>query len=95
MTAQKENQPDIDHWSLDKRIPLGLLMGLALQTIIFSFWMGMLSTQVSQNTTNLRDKQSDAPRLAIIETRVSTLDSSINRLTNTIDRLLRDNSEKK
>ena len=90
MTENTETitQTDTSHWSLDRRIQPSLLIGLALQTIVFSFWMGTMSAQISHNTDELRSKKTDAPRLAVIETRVGSLDASINRLTNTIDRLL-------
>lgn len=78
------------HWTLDRRVPILALAGLLLQTILFVFWFGHLSQQVNQNTQSLRDKRDDGNRLAVIETRVGSLDSSITRLTNTIDRLLRE-----
>ena len=76
------------HWTLDKRIPVGLLVGLIIQTGVFLFWIGGLSAQVAQNTAELKAKQADASRIAVTETKIDNLNTSINRLTNTIDRLL-------
>ena len=79
-----------DHWSIDSRLPLGLLIGLAIQTVIFSFWMGTLSTQVTQNKNDILKKEADASRITVVETEMDSINASLVRLTNTIDRLLQE-----
>ena len=76
------------HWTLDRRIPVGLLVGLLVQTGVFLFWIGALSSQVQQNTAELKLKQADASRIAVTETQINSLTTSINRLNSTMDRLL-------
>jgi len=85
MTNDGEQQT---HWTLDRRIPVGLLVGLLVQTGVFLFWIGALSSQVQQNTAELKLKQADASRIAVTETQINSLTTSINRLNSTMDRLL-------
>lgn len=72
---------------LDKRVPIAMLVGLLLQTVVFSFWMGGLSQQVNSNTTELRERKSETARLAVVETKVDTLTQSVNNLTTTLQRV--------
>jgi len=85
MTNDGEQQT---HWTLDRRIPVGLLVGLLVQTGVFLFWIGALSSQVQQNTAELKLKQADASRIAVTETQINSLTTSINRLNSTMDRLI-------
>lgn len=85
---------DPAHWTIDKKLPVGFFIGLALQTAVFAFWIGGLSEKVENNTTAIRDKQSDTSRIAVMESKVDDLSASIARLTNTIDRLLQERRQR-
>jgi len=96
MTNDGEQQT---HWVLDKRIPVGLLVGLALACLrrqgAAMYWAGGfteqvdgIASQVAQNTAELKAKQADASRIAVTETQINSLTTSINRLNSTMDRLI-------
>jgi len=96
MTNDGEQQT---HWTLDRRVPVGLLVGLGIgmfaQTGAAMYWAGGfteqvdgIASQVAQNTAELKAKQADASRIAVTETQINSLTTSINRLNSTMDRLL-------
>jgi len=47
-----------------------------------------IASQVAQNTAELKAKQADASRIAVTETQINSLTTSINRLNSTMDRLI-------
>lgn len=79
-----------EHWTLDRRIPLGFLVGVALQTAVFAFWMGGLQAQVDANTAELRDKKEDGSRLSVMENEMRSLNRSIAELKTYLEELRRE-----
>jgi len=80
-------------WHLDKRVPISILGGIILQTIVFSYWMGTLNERVLHNSDELERRKAEVARIAVIETRLNSLNSSIRRLNNTMERYLQSRFE--
>lgn len=68
------------HWTLDRRVPLGFLLGIAIQTAVFAFWVGGLTAQVDSNTQELRDRKNDGFRLSVMETKIDEANKNIAEL---------------
>ncbi len=45
--------PDRRHWHVLKEIPVALLMGLAIQTLGFAWWLSGLNSQVVQQSKDI------------------------------------------
>jgi len=43
-----------NRWRLDHKVPLPLILTIAVQTVAFAFWIGSLSANVSENTNKLK-----------------------------------------
>jgi hypothetical protein len=70
-----------EHWHLDKRVPLALIITLIIQTMGVFFWMGQLSVKLHQ-----MEKQS----IAYIENHDSilTFGVRIQHIEEAIDKIL-------
>lgn len=69
-----------EHWTLDKRIPLALIITIAIQTAGFAFYMGDLSARLSQTEKVLDSKTKDSDRLTRLEVQLENLRASILRI---------------
>lgn len=79
MSEEQREEPK-QHWSLDRRVPLGFLLGIAIQTAVFAFWVGGLTAQVDSNTQELRDRKNDGFRLSVMETKLDEMSKNIAEL---------------
>ncbi len=71
---------DNEHWAVDKRIPLALIISLALQTAGFAFWMGQLSTRVAQNERVISGAQNTSDRLTRLEVTLENVAQGMSRV---------------
>lgn len=52
-------------------------LAFIIQTGAFAFWLGGLTAQVESNTLELRDKKQDGNRIAVIETKIDSMQKSL------------------
>jgi len=76
------NNNNDNHWSVDKRIPLALILTLLLQTGGFAFWMGQLTTRLAQVEKTVDAGATNGDRLTRVEVKLETINSAINRVEN-------------
>lgn len=76
---------ETQHWSLDRRIPLALIIMLALQTAGFTFYMGSLSQRVDQNERTLERGSGAGDRLTRLEVQLDNIQKAIARVERRLD----------
>lgn len=76
------------HW--DKRIPIALILTVAIQTVVVGMWIGRLEQRVANlEEKESRTAQSDGPsRLVRVETQIDDVRRTIERMDSKVDRLL-------
>lgn len=74
------------HWHLDRRVPLALIMTLAVQTGGFIWWAASLSERVNvlERAAVLYAPQND--RITRMEERLINIGTSINRIERLIEK---------
>ena len=77
-----------DSWSIDKRIPIVPVLALLAQTMVFIFWIGAVSQQVTINSETLRDRNNQSPRISVLEADVKHMNNNVNRLIIKLDKVL-------
>lgn len=71
---------DPQHWTLDKRIPIAIIIAIAAQTAGGGYWLGQLSLRVTKNEQALDRKLNDGDRLTRLEVKMDNINDSIQRL---------------
>lgn len=65
-----------EHWTLDKRVPVGIILAIFIQTFIIGSYLGRLDSRVT-SIEDSRFTQADGAR---IETQVENNEKNIDRL---------------
>ena len=68
------------HWSLDRRIPLALIVTIALQTAVFAFWLGTVSARLDTVEGMVQRSMSNADRLTRVEVKLETVGEVVQRI---------------
>jgi glucose-6-phosphate-specific signal transduction histidine kinase len=74
MSANEKN------WSLDKRIPVALILFLIAQTLGVGILLGRDDQRLSTIETWIHDNTATDRRLAVIETRLDTVHESLGKI---------------
>ena len=74
------------HWTIDKRVPLALIMAIVLQTGSIAFFMGALSVRVSQNEQRLEMSAGNSARLTGVEVQLRAIDGTLQRFERLLER---------
>ncbi len=82
MSIESEKQ-----WHLDKRIPVTLIATLIIQTVAIGIWLGTLQARLNYVENALDRRDSDASRLAVVETTVTSLDRTLQEIKVELRRL--------
>jgi glutathione S-transferase len=91
--------PAAEAWHLDKKVPIGLLIGLLIQVLWFSWWASSLNSslqavieksqyhdvQISALNTG---REQNSSRITALETRGQTTDAKLDRIEDKLDRLI-------
>ena len=78
----------VDHWSLDKRIPLALIMAIVLQTGSIAFYMGALSVRVSQIEERVLGQAKNSDRITGVEVQLRAIDSTLQRFERILEKVV-------
>lgn len=73
-------------WTLDKRIPLALMLTIGAQTAGLAYWLGTLSARVAQLELTTTGRSSDADRITRLEVKLEGVDETLRRIEATINR---------
>ena len=67
-------------WHLDRRVPLALIIAIAVQTFGFRMWMGKLGTRVDTLEVAQSRNHGDADRLTRLEVRIEHVQRAVERI---------------
>jgi len=73
-------------WHLDKRIPVALIVTLALQTAGVFFWMGQLSVRIDQLESQVLRSATNSDRLTRLEVQLEQVTQSLDRIESRLER---------
>ena len=79
---------EITDWHLDKRVPVALILAIALQTMAGGFFIGSLSTRVSTLEEWQRANQTLERRLATLEAGQSVINKAVESVDHKVDKLV-------
>lgn len=74
MDTQAEN-----HWHLDKRVPIALIVTILMQTAGMGIWVGSIQARVEANERAIMDNADTAERLARIEAILERVERRLDR----------------
>lgn len=80
--------PDQRHWSLDKRVPLALIITLSLQTGGAVWWAANLSSRVTSLEDKIAATASYDARLVKLETNAENIKQALENISAKLDRLI-------
>lgn len=75
------------HWALDKRVPLALIITIIFQTFGFAYFMGQLANRVENLEARVAELSPNGNRLTRVETQLTAIGNTLNRLERTLDKL--------
>jgi hypothetical protein len=67
-------------WHLDKSIPLGLIFAILVQTTGMVWWAASLTERVGSLENAAMDNRTTAPRLAVVESKLSDIKDVLSRI---------------
>ena len=93
MTDRSAGDPASGSWHLDKRVPLALIVTIALQTAGAFYWAGVINRRVEHVEDRLEriettiGVQRHEARISVIESNISGIRVTLNRMEAKIDQL--------
>lgn len=79
MTEVKEGAA-LKHWTIDKRVPLALILTISIQTCGIVWWASGLTTRVEQLERQAADAKPQADRLTRVEVRLDNVVDGISEI---------------
>lgn len=80
-----DNGPIAEGWHLDKRVPISLIVMLALQMVAFIWWASDLNSRVGVLEKSSPKAAELSERMARIEEQVKSAGYTLNRIENKLD----------
>jgi hypothetical protein len=80
-----------DAWHLDKKVPLGMIGAILIQSVGLGMWIGGISKDVAslQSTvTKLEESSGKIARLGELDVEIRNMRESMNRIEATLERYL-------
>lgn len=65
------------NWTLDKRVPLGLIATMVVQTIAVGIWLGTVQARLNYVEGYIDNRQQDISRLAVLETKITSVQQTL------------------
>lgn len=84
------DEPIQQGWHLDKRVPIALIVVIAIQTAGAVWWASSTSERLSALELKEISTSDQTGRIIRNETRIEVLAESLTRIENKLDRALRD-----
>lgn len=75
---------DRPHWTVDRKVPLALIVTIAMQTIGFSYFMGNLSTRLTMVESVMASRGMVDSRLTRVEVQLENIVESIKRIEKSV-----------
>lgn len=80
------DDPAGGQWHLDKRVPIAMIVTIALQTVGFGYWAGRTQTAIDTLQDQVRILNTTTERLARVETRVDNANETLARIETRLER---------
>ncbi len=74
-------------WRLEKKIPVGALIAIGIQTAAFAYFMGGLSERVSILERASQSRDSDIAKMARMESQISEIFRAVKRIEDDLKRV--------
>ena len=68
-----------DHWQVDKKIPVALIVAIIVQSAGLAFWIGQLSSRVDSMENQAVRYIANGDRLTRLEVQIDTLIQEVRR----------------
>ncbi len=82
---------DDEHWHLDKKVPLGIIGAIFLQTITFVWigatWKAQIDARIERLEENDTARSGQADRLTILEQKLGFISDTVKGIAQTLDRV--------
>lgn len=77
-----------EHWHLDKRVPLALILTIFLQTATVVWWASGVNARVAQLEAKAVRADAATNDIAALKVRLDNLDQATKRIEDKVDRLI-------
>lgn len=74
-----------EEWKVDKKVPLALIVTLAIQTAGVFFWMGQLTIRIDHLENQVLLATTNNDRLIRVEVQLETIFSSLQRIEDQLE----------
>lgn len=75
------------HWALDKKVNMSLIIATTLQIGAFTFWVGGLSRDIDYLKDAIVDQASHSERIVRLETEFENISNLLNKIDRKLDNL--------
>ena len=93
--AEQKPPADEDHWTVDKRIPLALIVGMVFQAAAFTWWGAKLDSRVEAGDARIAklesrdgEQRTDRERMIRLEERLIAMLDEQRRMNGKLELLL-------
>lgn len=75
------------HWALDKKVNISLIIATTLQIGAFTFWVGGLSRDIDYLKAAIISQASHSERIVRLETEFENISNLLSRIDQKLDRI--------
>lgn len=75
------------HWSLDRRVPLALVVTIVVQTVVFAFWLGTVSARLTSVEATVDRFSANSDRLTRLEVQLENIRDTVERIDKRMENL--------
>lgn len=75
-----------EHWHLDKKVPLALIVTIVVQTCAIVWWASQASARLDQLERRVEASAPQAERIIRVETKIEAMFESLSEIKNLIRR---------
>lgn len=84
-------EPSATSWHLDKRVPISLILAIAIQTVTIVWWASSMESRVTQNTDRLTRTATEVAevraKLTVADVQNARLDQRLIAVTESLTRI--------
>jgi hypothetical protein len=80
--------PPATHWTLDKRIPLAVVLTIVVQTAGMVWWAATISSRVAALESSQPGERDRADKLIKLETQQEGMQKSLENISGKLDRVI-------
>jgi hypothetical protein len=84
-TDMPPDDPNARGWHLDRRVPIALILAIALQCIVGITYVTRLDGRVASLEQWQHDNAATNVRLSVIESRLADISTGLNRIVSKLD----------